>query len=116
MPTFQTTLNLSLTITNSGDITELKIDAIVNAANETLVGFGGVSGCILRKGGSKLVEECASKGGCRTGDCEATNGYTLPCKYVLHAVGPRNNSAELLTSCYVSILKKADELGIKSLV
>lgn len=103
-----------------GDITQLNVDAVVNAANPTLLGGEGVDGMIHWAAGSQLLEECRAIGGCPTGEARITKGYNLPARYIIHTVGPvyrldGENAISLLTACYKNSLQLAVEHGIATI-
>lgn len=104
-----------------GDITELEVDAIVNAANTYLLGGGGVDGAIHRKAGKKLLEECKRLNGCKTGEAKITKGYNLKAKFIIHAVAPRwfdnsiKNKEELLKNCYRNSYELARANNVKTI-
>lgn len=103
-----------------GDITAEHVDAIVNAANETLLGGGGVDGAIHRAAGPELLKECSELGGCPPGEARMTDGYRLPARYVIHTVGPRwrggaSGESEVLRACYLNCVLLAERAGLESL-
>jgi len=112
-------LKMNLSIIQS-DITKINADAIVNPANETLLGGGGCDGAIHISAGSKLSEECKTLNGCRKGEAKITKGYNLPAKYIIHTVGPiygqeNGNEKQILTNCYVNCFKLAKKNKIETI-
>ncbi|MBE6013488.1 MAG: O-acetyl-ADP-ribose deacetylase [Lachnospiraceae bacterium] len=110
-------MNISILL---GDITKQTVDAIVNAANTSLLGGGGVDGAIHKAAGKELLAECRKLSGCKTGEAKITKGYCLPAKYIIHTAGPvysggHQNEEMLLFNCYINSMKLAEEYHVKSI-
>ncbi len=113
---FQVDANLNRKVALfSGDITGLELDAIVNAANSSLLGGGGIDGAIHRAAGPALTEECRALHGCKTGQTKITSGHDLPARHVLHTVGPMEERADLLASCYRTALELATTRELRTI-
>ncbi|XP_050426062.1 macro domain-containing protein CT2219-like [Adelges cooleyi] len=112
-PTFNEEINNKISLWQ-GDITKLEVDAVVTAANNGLLGGGGVDGAIHKAAGPELLEECKTLNGCETGDAKITQGYKLPAKHVIHTVGPKGEKPDLLKAAYENCLKLCVENNLKT--
>ncbi|GAN03699.1 a1pp-domain-containing protein [Mucor ambiguus] len=115
MSKFASKIKLSYGLHSCQDITEIKVDAIVNAANNSLLGGGGVDGAIHRAAGKELLKECRTLGGCADGEAIITKGYNLPAKHVIHTVGPRSEMPAILASCYINSLQVLTDNQLRSI-